>query len=583
MALKFDKYGNLINDDFSGQTISQAPPKPTVNVGVEQPIGFDMSKISLSPTNPINIGGQTIPTGLNNTNSVATPPVVSKVTPKKTEVPPTKTTPPVPSSTMITTPTGQIDTSQNYTARTNAEVFAEQEKLAAKKTTPIIPPTTPTTTKPSQYDWLSDYQKKLAENQKNIPTLNTPSNVISEYGLTNEQIETQLAQEKAKIEAKYALKRKEAEITTENERMSGLSGLYSTGVVDPRSSGVTSITSAAQKNKEDRLAALNADQMSEEISATERAYGQKEKAAGMKSSYEASVNKTIAEQNELERQAIQDTWTDVSNTISAVKAGRAMSQEDKDAVNTNIKNMLTYAGASAFEGKNAEDLAALEKGAGLTTGSLVGAATYLREQEQLGKKPNIQEVDGSMYDVYYDKDGNLKAKLLVKGTGASEKAPNVQKIDGVDSVWNSATQSFEPVGGGVIDPKKVENAQKAIDLISTMFDEQGNLNPNIKSAVGFSSAIPTIPGTRKADAVAQINSLKSLLTIENMGIMKGVLSDSDMKVIAAASSALTPTMSEQQFRTELIKIAELMQERIKNPVGATNNSNAAGNEVDGWF
>ena len=50
--------------------------------------------------------------------------------------------------------------------------------------------------------------------------------------------------------------------------------------------------------------------------------------------------------------------------------------------------------------------------------------------------------------------------------------------------------------------------------------------------------LPVIPGTEAANAVARIDSLKSLLTLDNMKLMKGVLSDSDMKVISSASTAL---------------------------------------------
>ena len=53
-------------------------------------------------------------------------------------------------------------------------------------------------------------------------------------------------------------------------------------------------------------------------------------------------------------------------------------------------------------------------------------------------------------------------------------------------------------------------------------------NPSLAEATGASS-LAVIPGTGAYDITKQIESLKSKQTIENMGMMKGVLSDADIK------------------------------------------------------
>ncbi len=62
-----------------------------------------------------------------------------------------------------------------------------------------------------------------------------------------------------------------------------------------------------------------------------------------------------------------------------------------------------------------------------------------------------------------------------------------------------------------------------------------------------------------ADAEVLRDSLTSLLTVENMSKMKGVLSDSDMKILRAASSTINPRMGDPAARAELKRIVQVMQ------------------------
>lgn len=105
--------------------------------------------------------------------------------------------------------------------------------------------------------------------------------------------------------------------------------------------------------------------------------------------------------------------------------------------------------------------------------------------------------------------------------------------------------------------KAKETAGKALQIVSTL-----QSSPAINAAVGpISSRIPTVRGST-ADFEAQFNSLKSLLTLENMGIMKGVLSDSDMKVLQQASTALNLGMSQQGFKQELEKVKGVLEGKL---------------------
>jgi hypothetical protein len=96
---------------------------------------------------------------------------------------------------------------------------------------------------------------------------------------------------------------------------------------------------------------------------------------------------------------------------------------------------------------------------------------------------------------------------------------------------------------------------------------------SLRDAKGFNRAfgvldskLPTL-NQDTADAEAMRNTLTSLLTLENMGLMKGVLSDSDMKVLRQASSLLgNEAVGEVAARAELDRLIPIM-EKVAGIVG----------------
>lgn len=113
------------------------------------------------------------------------------------------------------------------------------------------------------------------------------------------------------------------------------------------------------------------------------------------------------------------------------------------------------------------------------------------------------------------------------------------------------------------DAKKIE---KAANLLSSIEDLQ-KMDWGI--AVGpISSNLPSWMSGNVNAVRAKINNIKAMLTIENMGIMKGVLSDSDMKVITSASTALDEKTDEKSFDTELLKI-KAVAEKVINSAGTS--------------
>lgn len=83
-------------------------------------------------------------------------------------------------------------------------------------------------------------------------------------------------------------------------------------------------------------------------------------------------------------------------------------------------------------------------------------------------------------------------------------------------------------------------------------------HPSRKNVFGvLDSKLPTMrQGT--ADAETLFNSLKAMLTLENTDKMKGILSDSDMRLLQQASSSLSGNMSDPAAEAELQRLIEVM-------------------------
>jgi hypothetical protein len=83
----------------------------------------------------------------------------------------------------------------------------------------------------------------------------------------------------------------------------------------------------------------------------------------------------------------------------------------------------------------------------------------------------------------------------------------------------------------------------------------------------YDSQLPTVfQGT--ADAEGLLESLQGLLTLDNVGKLKGVLSDSDMKIIRAASTTLKARMGDKAARKEVERIITAVSNvKMKAPNG----------------
>jgi len=115
------------------------------------------------------------------------------------------------------------------------------------------------------------------------------------------------------------------------------------------------------------------------------------------------------------------------------------------------------------------------------------------------------------------------------------------------------------------------NPQEAAKTAAEASRVAGELlkHPGFGGAFGVvDSLMPTVRQDT-ADAESLRDALTSLLTLENMGKMKGVLSDSDMKIIRQASTSLNARMGDKAARSEVSRIKQVM-DRVGGGMPAMN-------------
>jgi len=120
-------------------------------------------------------------------------------------------------------------------------------------------------------------------------------------------------------------------------------------------------------------------------------------------------------------------------------------------------------------------------------------------------------------------------------------------------------------GGSAVNPQEAAETAQEVKRVAGLLKNHAGFN----GAFGLmNSQVPTIRQDT-ADAESLRDKLTSLLTLENMGKMKGVLSDSDMKIIRQASTSLNARMSPKAAADELERLTQVM-DRVGSGMPAIN-------------
>ncbi len=138
---------------------------------------------------------------------------------------------------------------------------------------------------------------------------------------------------------------------------------------------------------------------------------------------------------------------------------------------------------------------------------------------------------------------------------------NQAKLSDVPAAYKSSVAQGLAAAGK--DDALKTNALTSAQQLLTSFNNSGGVFGigGSKQAVGGSSILPVIPGTQTADFVANLDNLKSLLSLDNVKYLKGqgAVSDAERKLLADSATQLNRAQSEDQFKATLQKIIDGLQ------------------------
>jgi hypothetical protein len=125
-------------------------------------------------------------------------------------------------------------------------------------------------------------------------------------------------------------------------------------------------------------------------------------------------------------------------------------------------------------------------------------------------------------------------------------------VDDGGNVVREIPKGQRPGAGESADPAKAQERTGEVKALATELLK----DPSLGAVFGpLQGRMPTLRGGT-ADAEAKIDRLQSLLTLDNLGLMKGVLSDTDIKILQRAATVLSNrTISDGQARAELQRIS----------------------------
>ena len=98
-------------------------------------------------------------------------------------------------------------------------------------------------------------------------------------------------------------------------------------------------------------------------------------------------------------------------------------------------------------------------------------------------------------------------------------------------------------------------------------------------AVGLGDVIPTLPGSAGTDFKNNVSRLKALLTLDNLKLLKGAMSDKDLAFLLSVGTSLNTNMSKEAFTRELATIQQKLQTAQLGGTQSAGGTSAGGGEV----
>lgn len=272
------------------------------------------------------------------------------------------------------------------------------------------------------------------------------------------------------------------------------------------------------------------------------------------------VSKTIGFKSDQTKQLMQDTL------ISALQ-----NPEQRDQIIAQGSEAIKAAGGNPQYLSQAigDDTEGFERGAVPFLASLGGqgadfAKTYMDIKPQAAE--SMTEAQSEANQRAIERNDLAKRQLEQKTlenqyrreTDELKRKELEQKIEQAKVKSNEAKQQ---------DQVRINDAISSATEKKASIDELVSNADYMDSISGFAnySKVPEAARTtNQNEAAAYLENIKNSMTLGNLGVMSGPLTDTDIKIIASASSKLRPGMSEKVLKKELTKIQNAYDRVISN-------------------
>ena len=117
-------------------------------------------------------------------------------------------------------------------------------------------------------------------------------------------------------------------------------------------------------------------------------------------------------------------------------------QEKKDSSWKQVSELFSAFGSGAFDDMDDAAIEELEVNAGMPKGTLQKGLEILKKQEAKGEL-NLKEVDGSLYNISQDANGNIESQLIVKAAPKSGSGGKGLTPAQINSTVNSIAGAFD--------------------------------------------------------------------------------------------------------------------------------------------
>lgn len=195
-----------------------------------------------------------------------------------------------------------------------------------------------------------------------------------------------------------------------------------------------------------------------------------------------------------------------------------------------------------------------------------------------GQQANMERVYGGTIQAKADRASTALDLYKTMHPEASTAGGFTLKDAQGNEIRYDATGNVIAGNASASNARNSEMAQEGLGVVDLLEKNIEGFN----RAVGIGDIIPTVPGSKATDFKNNVSRLKSLLTLDNLKMLKGAMSDKDLAFLLSVGTSLNTNMSKEAFAAELTKIKEKLTLAASGGGGTTGGGFASGSSGGAW-